>query len=220
MQLVRDNRLPPGRITSAPTGIDAARFAPGERGAARRLTGLPAAARLIGIVATLRSWKGHRYLLEAVHGLPGDVGLVIVGDGPQRQSIEGKIRELGMSNRTWLAGNQEDVLPWLQSLEVFALPSYANEGIPQALVQAMLCGLPCVTTAAGSIGEIARDGETAIAVRVEDAADLRRGLERALGDARLCERLGTAARQYCAANLGVERMLDRMEKVFHDVAHA
>jgi glycosyltransferase involved in cell wall biosynthesis len=84
----------------------------------------------------------------------------------------------------------------------------------------MLCGLPCVTTAAGSIGEIARDGETAIAVRAEDAADLKRGLERVLGDARLRERLGTAARQHCAANLGVETMLDRMEKVFRDVAHA
>jgi glycosyltransferase involved in cell wall biosynthesis len=79
--------------------------------------------------------------------------------------------------------------------------------------------MPCVTTA-GSIGEIARDGETAIVVGAEDAADLRRGLEGALGDARLRERLGTAARQYCAANLGVETMLDRMEKVFHDVAHA
>jgi glycosyltransferase involved in cell wall biosynthesis len=220
MQLVRDNRLPSERITSVPTGIDATRFVPGERDAARRLTGLPAGSRLIGIVATLRSWKGHRYLLEALHGLPDDVGLVIVGDGPQRQNIETRILELGLRERTWLAGNQDDVLSWFQALNVFALPSYANEGVPQALVQAMLCGLPCVTTAAGSIGEIARDGETAIAVRSEDAADLRRGLERALGDAKLCERLGTAARQYCAANFGVETMLDRMEKVFRDVAHA
>jgi glycosyltransferase involved in cell wall biosynthesis len=220
MQLVRDNGFAAEHITSVPTGIDAARFVPGVRDAARRLTGLPPHRRLIGIVAALRSWKGHRYLIEALSLLPEDVGLVIVGDGPQRQNIESKIRELGMSNRTWLAGNRDDVLPWLQSLDVFALPSYANEGVPQALVQAMLCGLPCVTTAAGSIGEIARDGETAIAVRAEDAADLKRGLERVLGDARLRERLGTAARQHCAANLGVETMLDRMEKVFRDVAHA
>ena len=214
MQLVRDNRIPPERITSVPTGIDAARFIPGARDAARRSTGLPSERRLIGIVATLRSWKGHRYLIEAVHRLPGDVGLVIVGDGPQRRNIESKIRELGLVERTWLVGNQDNVLPWLQSLDVFALPSYANEGVPQALVQAMLCALPCVTTAAGSIGEIARDGATAIVVRTEDAADLKRGLEQALGDAKLCERLGAAARQTCATNLGVETMLDRMERVF------
>src|SRR5207245_2845053 len=123
-----------------------------------------------------------------------NVGLVIVGDGPQRRNIESKIRELGVGDRVWLAGNQGQVLPWLQSLDVFALPSYANEGVPQALVQAMLCGLPCVTTACGGIGEIARDGTTAVLVRTEDAADLRRGLEEALGDAELRRRLGTAAR--------------------------
>ena len=218
LQLIRDNGLAPERTTSIPTGIDAARFIPGSRDAARRLTGLPPDRRLVGIVATLRSWKGHRYLIEALSRLPEDVGLVVVGDGPQRPNIESKIRELGVGDRVWLAGNQERVLPWLQSLDVFALPSYANEGVPQALVQAMLCGLPCVTTACGGIGEIARDGTTAILVRTEDAADLRRGLEEALGDAELRRRLGTAARLYCTANLSVETMLDRMEKVFRDAA--
>jgi len=85
-------------------------------------------------------------------------------------------------------------------------------------VQAMLCGLPCVTTACGGIGEIARDGTTAILVKTEDAADLTRGLEKALCDAELRKRLGAAARVYCAANLSVETMLDRMEKVFLDAA--
>jgi len=218
MQLVRDNGFPPERITSAPTGIDASRFVPGDRGAARRATGLPPERRLIGIVATLRSWKGHRYLIEAFARLPADTGLVIVGDGPRRQNIESEVREFGLGDRVRLAGNRDDVLPWLQSLDVFALPSYANEGVPQALVQAMLCGLPCVTTACGGIGEIAYDGTTAILVKNEDADDLRRGLEKALGDAELRRRLGTAARLYCAANLSVETMLDRMEKVFRDAA--
>jgi len=219
-QLVRDNGLAPERITSIPTGIDAKRFVPGERNSARRATGLPLDPRLIGIVATLRSWKGHRYMLEALSKLPGDVGLVIVGDGPQRQNIESRIRELGISDRVWLAGNQRDVLPWLQALDVFALPSYANEGVPQALVQAMLCGLPCVTTAVGGIGEVARDLETALIVRKEDGVELKRGLERLLGDRGLCARLGAAAREHCAAHCSVQTMLDRMEKVFRDAANA
>ena len=220
MQLVRDNGFPPERITSVPTGIDPSRFAPGNRGAARRATGLPPERRLVGIVATLRSWKGHRHLIEAFSRLPADTGLVIVGDGPQRQNIEAKIREFNIGERVWLAGNRDDVLPWLQSLDVFALPSYANEGVPQALVQAMLCGLPCVTTAVGSIGEVARDGETAIVVKTEDTADLRRGLERLLADTELRTRLGAAARRHCAENFGVGEMLDRMERVFRDAANA
>jgi glycosyltransferase involved in cell wall biosynthesis len=217
-QLVRDNGLSPERITSVPTGIDTKRFVPGDRDAARRATRLPSGRRLVGIVATLRSWKGHRYLIDAVGGLPPDIGLVIVGDGPQRSHIEARVRELGLSERVWLAGDQRDVLPWLQSLDVFALPSYANEGVPQALLQAMLCGLPCVTTTAGSIGEIARDGATAIVVAPEDAADLKRGLEKVLGDAGLATRLGQAARAHCAASFGAQTMLDRMERVFQDAA--
>jgi glycosyltransferase involved in cell wall biosynthesis len=219
-QLVRDNGLPPERITSIPTGIDAARFVPGGRDAARRQTALPLECRLIGIVATLRSWKGHRYLIEALSRLPDDVALVIVGDGPQRQNIESKVRELGVGGRVWLVGNQDNVLPWLQSLDVFALPSYANEGVPQALVQAMLCGLPCVTTAAGGIGELARDGATAIVVRAEDAGDLKRGLERVLDDRELGSRLGAAARAHCIANHTAQAMLEAMEKLFRGVARS
>jgi glycosyltransferase involved in cell wall biosynthesis len=218
-QLLQDNGLSPERVTSVPTGIDTKRFVPGDREAARRATGLPAGRRLVGIVATLRSWKGHRYLIEAMRGLP-EVGLVIVGDGPQRRSIESSIREFGMGERVWLAGNQRDVLPWLQSFDVFSLPSYANEGVPQALLQAMLCGLPCVTTAAGSIGEIARDGETAVVVPAEDPAALRQGLKTVLGDGQLAARLGQAARAHCAAHFGARSMLDRMERVFKDAARA
>jgi glycosyltransferase involved in cell wall biosynthesis len=217
MQLVRESGISPERVTSVPTGIDSAHFIPGERDAARRSTGLPSGRRLIGIVATLRSWKGHRYLIEALRGLPSDIGLVIVGDGPQRRNIESMIRDLGVDERVWLAGNRQDVRPWLQSFDVFALPSYANEGVPQALVQAMLCGLPCVTTAIGSIGEIARDGETAVIVRAEDAADLRRGLETVLADPGLRRQLGERARTHCAENLGVKKMLERMEAVFESV---
>jgi glycosyltransferase involved in cell wall biosynthesis len=183
--------------------------------------GLPQNFTLIGIVATLRDWKGHRYLIEAFTKLDRpDVRLAIVGDGPQRQNIEEKIRERDIGKRVWLAGNQTEVLPWLQALDIFALPSYANEGVPQALVQAMLCGLPCVTTATGSIGEVARDGDTAIIVRAEDAADLRRGLERLLADAPLRTRLGERARLHCVANCSVENMLEGMEKVFLDAGRA
>jgi glycosyltransferase involved in cell wall biosynthesis len=217
-RLVRDNGYPPQSITSVPTGIDAQRFSPGDREAARRATGLPAGRTLVGIVATLRSWKGHLHLVEAFAPLPGAPVLVIVGDGPMRERIEAKARELGLGERVVMAGNQADVVPWLRSLDVFALPSYANEGVPQALVQAMLCGLPCVTTDVGSIGEVARDGDTAIVVRPSDPADLRRGLETLLGDARLRSALGERARAHCAAHCGLDTMLERMERVFREAA--
>ena len=216
-QLIDENRFPPERVTSVPTGIDARRFVSGDRAAARTATGLPPDRTLIGIVATLRSWKGHRYLIDAFARLAGErLGLVLVGGGPQREAIEAQIEGLGLGDRVVLAGDQADVLPWLQALDVFALPSYANEGVPQALVQAMLCGLACVTTDIGAIPEAARDGETAVVVPAQDVDALARALERVVADPALRQRIGGAAREHCMRLFGYDAMLDRMEAVFRD----
>lgn len=214
-RLIEVNGFPADRITSVPTGIDATRFSPGDRAGARRALELPPAAILIGIVATLRSWKGHRFLLEALAGIGRqDCMLVIVGDGPQRANIESQIASLKLGDRVRMAGNQADVLPWLRALDIFALPSYANEGVPQGLVQAMLCGLPCITTDVGSIGEAALSGETALVVAPQDAAALRQALLRLIEAPDLRERLGAAARIRCGERFGLESMLDAMEAVF------
>ena len=213
--LIRDNGIDPERIESIPTGIDGAHFAPGDRLAARKAVGLPADASLIGIVATLRSWKGHRYLLEAVAQLRNrSAMLVIVGDGPQRAALDAQVDALGLRDRVVFAGQQDDVAPWLRALDVFALPSYANEGVPQALLQAMFAGVACVTTDAGAIPEIARDGETALVIAKEDAAALSRGIAALLADAAVRARLATNARALVTARYGLPVMLDRMEAAF------
>jgi glycosyltransferase involved in cell wall biosynthesis len=215
--LIEDNGFPAARITSVPTGISAERFAPGDRAAARAATGLPADRILVGIVATLRDWKGHQTLLEAMAQLARErLGLVIVGDGPQREALEARIASLDLADRVWMKGDQREVVPWLQSFDLFALPSYANEGVPQALVQAMLCGLACVTTGIGAIGEAAIDGETALVVPPQDAAALARAIGQLAGDAALRARLGAAARAHCIGRFGYDAMLDRMEAVFRD----
>jgi glycosyltransferase involved in cell wall biosynthesis len=214
-QLVRDNGFDAKRIVSVPTGIDTTRFVPGDRAEARARLGLPSAAAIVGIVATLRSWKGHVYLLDAFAGLGrDDARLVIVGDGPQREAIANRIAELGLGDRVTMPGNQNDVLPWLQSFDVFALPSYANEGVPQAILQAMLCGLPVVTTDVGSIGEAIVDGDTGLVVPPKQAAPLAEALVRLLDDAGLRSRLGTRARAVATERFGLESMLDHMERVF------
>ena len=216
-ELVERNGFPAERIDSVPTGIDTARFCPGDKTAARNILGLPVEKILIGIVATLRSWKGHRFLLEA---LPDEAGLVIVGDGPQRQALEEQVARLRIEYKVLFAGNQRDVVPWLQSFDAFALPSYANEGVPQALIQAMLCGLPCVTTNIGSMAELAIHEETALVVKPQDVPALRAALTRLLRHSDLARSLGTAARAHCAGRFSYERMLDRMESIYENAGFA
>jgi glycosyltransferase involved in cell wall biosynthesis len=217
-QLVERNGFSAARIESVPTGIDAGRFRPGERKASRAKFGLPADKTLVGIVATLRSWKGHEFLLEAMTRLPESIELVIVGDGPVREPLEKQIVRLGLRGRVRMQGQQAGVLPWLRALDIFALPSYANEGVPQALVQAMLVGLPCVTTSVGGIPEIAEHERTALLVAPRDPVALAAALERLAGNEGLRRELGEAARKHCVEGYSYERMLDRMEAIYREVA--
>ena len=217
-KLVEDNGFSASRIESVPTGIDAGRFRPGERKASRARFGLPQDRTLVGIVATLRSWKGHAFLIEAMTQLPEDVELVIVGDGPQREALEEKIAKSGLRGRVRMQGQQADVLPWLRALDIFALPSYANEGVPQALVQAMLVELPCVTTPVGGIPELAEHERTALLVAPRDPAALAAAIERLARNDGLRRELGEAARKHCVEGYSYERMLDRMESIYRNVA--
>jgi glycosyltransferase involved in cell wall biosynthesis len=211
----------PDQVVSIPTGIDLDRFRPGAAAEARKALGLEPDGAVIGIVATLRSWKGHRYLLEALAGLADrNARLVVVGDGPQREALEALAKELGIADRVRFAGNQADVAPWMRALDVFCLPSYANEGVPQALMQAMACGLPVVTTPVGSIAEIVQDGSTGRLVPPSDAQALRAAIEALLADEPLRRRLGASAREAALQRFGEERMVERMLEVFTVVARA
>jgi glycosyltransferase involved in cell wall biosynthesis len=215
LQLILENGYDPAGITSVPTGMDTEYFVPGHRAARRAQLGIDANVLVIGIAATLRSWKGHEYLVQAFSRLSTRPSrLVILGDGPQRETLRRQVMELGLQDRVFMPGDQRDVLPWLQAMDIFVLPSYANEGVPQAIMQAMLCALPVVTTPVGSIGEIVTHDSTGLLVKPKDADELWQALEKLAADASLRSRLGTQARQFALAHFGLDPMLDKMEKIF------
>jgi glycosyltransferase involved in cell wall biosynthesis len=217
-QVVRETGLEAARVTSVPTGVDLGRFKPGSRPEARARLGLPADAFTVGVVATLRSWKGHRYLVEAVAGMP-QATLVMVGDGPGADNLRAQVKALGVESRVRMPGNQDDVVPWMQAFDVFALPSYANEGVPQAIMQAMACGLPVVSTPVGSIDELVRDADTGLFVPPRDAPALRAALERLEADPKLRASLARRGREHVQTHFALGSMIERMEAVFQSAAH-
>jgi len=220
-QVTEESGVAPSRVVSIPTGIDLERFRPGDRAQARRDLGLAPDAPLVGIVATLRSWKGHRFLLDAIASLsrPG-LQLAIVGDGPQREALGAQVDRLGIGERVTFAGNRDDVAPWMRAFDVFCLPSYANEGVPQSLMQAMACGLPVVTTAVGSIPEIVADGINGVVVPTQDARALAQALAGLLDDPARRAALGARALADARERFGEERMVERMIDVFREAAAA
>ena len=218
-QLARDNAVPLERMTSIPTGIDLARFVPGDAVAARAALGLPPRPAL-GIVSTLRSWKGHQYLFDALAGHRAAWAgwqLVVVGEGPYRDRLDAHLQRLSIAADVRFVGQQRDVVPWLQALDIFTLPSYGEEGVPQAIMQAMACALPVVSTTVGAIGEAVDAGVTGLIVPPRDAAALAAALARLRDDPALRARFGAAGRARAHARFGVDTMLERMEQVFRMV---
>jgi glycosyltransferase involved in cell wall biosynthesis len=220
-QLIRENGFDAARITSIPTGIDLERFRPRDPLAARRALGLDPARRYLGIVATLRNWKGHAYLLEALATLAPlypDWDLLIVGDGPQRANLARRIAELGLGGRVYLVGHREDVEQWFNAFDIFVLPSYGEEGLSQSLMQAMASALPAVATAVGAIPEAIAHEQTGLLVPPRDTSALSEALGRLMRDAPLRRRLGEAARLRARERFGLERMLAAMEALFWQVS--
>lgn len=214
--LIDVNGYAPAQVTSVRTGINLQRFQPGDKQVARALLGLQGDKIIIGIVATLRSWKGHRYLLEAVAGISAleNLQLVLVGDGPQWQALQQQAGQLNLGDKILFAGRQQNIETWLQALDIFCLPSYANEGVPQALMQAQACGIPAVTTLVGSIGEAIVPGESALIVAPEKVPDLRNALETLIHDVEKRERMAQTAAEFARQHFSEAAMLDAMESIF------
>ncbi|MBF0612771.1 MAG: glycosyltransferase family 4 protein [Magnetococcales bacterium] len=219
-QLMEENGIPGQHMTSVVTGIDLQRFSPAPAHQARQQVGLPLGKKLLGIVSTLRSWKGHVDLLDAlVILLPErpDLHLVIVGHGPQYAALQERIANMKLAHAVTMVGQQENVPCWLQSFDWFVLPSYGEEGVPQAVMQAMACGLPVVSTPIGGIGEAVEDGVTGLLTPPRQPVALAATLARLLDDAELTQRMGEAGRARALQRFGFDLMVSNMERVFQQV---
>jgi len=214
--LHRQFGTPLSHVTSVPTGIDLARFRPRDRAEARVAKDL-AEGTWIGVVAALRNWKGHAYLLDALAALashPRAPRLLVIGDGPQRRNLERRVADMGLGERVRFEGFRDDPERYLPALDVFVLPSYGDEGVSQAAMQAMACALPVVVTDVGGMRDAVTPDETGLMVAPRDAPALASAIARLLDGPELARALGERAHAKAHAEFGLDRMLDRMQAVF------
>jgi glycosyltransferase involved in cell wall biosynthesis len=219
-QMIQANGYPGSRITSVVTGVDLDALQPSRDPAAvRAALGIPATAPVVGTLSTLRSWKGHIDLLEALVRLRAtrDVLGIFVGSGPYEEVIRARIRDLGLGRAVVMTGHREDVADLLSAMDIFAFPSTANEGVPQAVLQAMALRRPVVAARLGGIPEIVRDGETGLLVPIRDPGALANGIAQVLDDPGGAARRVQAAADLVRTHYALEVMLDKMEGVYHKV---
>ncbi len=168
---------------------DTQRFAPAEnKERVRQQLGWPAKGIVATYVGGLVETKGINELAAAAEPLLRkypDFRLACVGDGPSRERISDLRQRLGRQDAVVLPGRvaPDEVPRFLQASDFLVLPSH-SEGMPQALLEAMNCGLAVVATRVGGVPEAVVDGETGLLVEARNVEQLRAALERMITDER------------------------------------
>jgi glycosyltransferase involved in cell wall biosynthesis len=160
---------------------------------------------LVVAVGRLAEPKDALTLVRALAAVPGRAfTALLVGDGPDRPTVETEVRRLGLHDSVALAGTRHDVPELLARADVFALSS-RSEGAPLSILEAMAAGLPVVSSRVGGVPELVADGETGLLVPPGDPAAMAAALGRLVADAGLRRRLGAAGRERAQRCFDVRR---------------
>jgi len=201
---------PPGRITVIPNGVDMELFRPNieARRRVRAEWGIADNERLIGLVGRVDPMKDHGNFLRAaakVAAAHRDTRYVCVGDGPvaYRAGLEALAGELGLGDRLIWAGARNDISDVYSALDLKVSASLFGEGLPNTIVEAMACGVPCVVTDVGDCAEVV-DGLGWICPPGDSAA-----LSTAILSALESPCDATRIRQHICAHYSARALLDR-----------
>lgn len=195
------------------TGVDCGLFAPAN-GSARR--------GLVLAVARLVRGKGLDVLLEALALLEAGgvrAEALLVGDGPERERLERRSRELGLGGRVRFAGavGQDRLRELYAAASVFCLPSF-SEGVPVVLMEAMAMGVPVVASRITGVPELVAEGESGLLVapgRADQLADALREVLCADEDERRA--MGAAGRRRVREDFDLDRGAGRLLELLSTV---
>ena len=157
---------------------------PDNKDAMRKRLGISTDAMVIAFSGRLEVVKGLELLLESFKVLSQRASapslLVICGDGTQKQTLTGLVHEWGLERRVLFTGTLDPdfLAQYLQVSDVFAMTSH-YEGLPNAMLEAMACGLPVVSTNVGGIARVVKNNETGYLLSHRDASSCAKLLEEA-----------------------------------------
>jgi glycosyltransferase involved in cell wall biosynthesis len=177
---------------------------------------------VIGKVARLAPLKGHEDLFRVAPKLITEnpsVRFLLVGDGPLRDTIEARARELRIADKVAFTGlvPPGDVPSLLGIMDIVVHLS-RREGLPRALSQALTASVPVVAFDCDGAREVCIDGQTGFLVQPDDLETLTRRLDQLARDAELRHRLGRQGQQMAVELFSVETMVDEIEKLYRRLA--
>ncbi len=197
-----------------PNGADIIRFKPGDLDSSS-----DGREQVVVCVSGLRYEKGIDVLLQAwhlVHQQAPQARLIIVGDGGLQFQLESMAKALGIANSVEFTGLQTDVPTQLHRGGLAVLPS-RWEGMPNALLEAMACGLPCVATRVSGSEDIIQHGVNGLLVESEDYQGMAQALLTLLRDPVLTRKYGQAAREMIERHFSLECIMDRYVELYQRI---
>jgi glycosyltransferase involved in cell wall biosynthesis len=209
------------RIELVPNGV---LHRAGDRDATRASLGLGSADQLLLAVGNLYSVKGHTTLVAAAAQLVHRDGLppwriAIAGRGDQERSLREQITAAGLDGHVQLLGLRSDIPNLLAAADSWVMPSL-NEGLPLALLEAMLAGLPVVASAVGGIPKLVRPGETGVLVPPGSAEALAVELETLLRQPHHAQTLAHEGRRLVQEQYSFDAMIDRYLSIYRRAVHS
>lgn len=178
----------------------------------------------IGALGRMVEKKGFDILIRAC-GMLKQKGvafhLEIAGDGTMREELEGLVRSLDLSPDVAFGGalSHNRVADWLGELDLFVLPCKRDrhgdmDGIPVALMEAMLSGVPVISTKISGIPELVKDGETGVLADPEDPEGMALAIERILSDESLRKRLCQNAIRKVQSDYDLSKNVEKLSSLF------
>jgi len=203
--------VPAGRFKVLYNGVDTQKFG-------ARSPREPRPEITLGSVGRLVKVKNYGLLLRTVARLPAELcwRLLLVGDGPERESLERMVRELGLQGRVQLLGHREDVPELLSQFDIFVLPSL-SEGMSNTLLEAMAAGVAVVASDVGGNREIIEPGRSGLLFRSDDLQAAVQAIGNLVADSDLRVRLAAAGLERAEKTFGMRAMLDAYEELYRGV---
>lgn len=195
-----------GKIEVIPNGIDLSLFNTGKQKSKKEELGIGKYKLVIVCVANLFPNKGHRYLVEAFADLKQykDACLLLLGEGPERTVLENIIKVNDIKN-IFLLGKRRDVKDILRMSDIFVLPTFF-EGLSNAIMEAMACGLPVVTTKIRENEELVSDGLNGLLCKVADKTSLEEAMGKLIVDSKLRHEMGNKGRLIIENEFSLEKV--------------
>lgn len=213
-----DLGFPSKKIMVLLNGVDSERFSPGSGEEIQTRFGLTPDTICIGIVGRLSKRKGHALLIRAIAKLNApQLRLLIIGDGPERENLAKLTAELKREKQVIFAGYQTQMPPFYRAMNLMVLPS-SQEGLSNAILESMACGVPVLTAGACGNHEVIQDKQNGWIAPMSTAAEIADSLAALLQAPDKWLQAGKQARQTVQNRFSMDAMAAAYAAIYRKLA--